>query len=232
MLRVAPGQTRLGRDMVTKVFISYRRDDSAGHAGRVHDRLQREFGLDLVFMDVDSIPLGADFAEVLVTEISKCDVLLAIIGLGWLNARNEHGGRRLESEHDFVRIEIAAALKRTIPVIPILLDGARMPTTEQLPDDLKPLARRNALDVRHASFHADVDKLIRSLRSLSSKATPYRATEGSIKGDHHSIETRLIYGQPENDPPELRRRAEAGLAEERRRMDALLAKHPRRRGET
>jgi hypothetical protein len=218
--------------MAAKVFISYRRDDSAGHAGRVHDRLEREFGRDLVFMDVDAIPLGADFAEVLSAEVAECDVLLAIIGSSWLDARDEHGHRRLETEHDFVRIEIAAALKRRIAVIPILLDGARMPTAEQLPSEIKSLAHRNALDVRHASFHADVDRLIRGLRSLSVRATPYPTTEGSIKGEHRmaSIGQRLIYGQPEDDPPELRRRAEARLAETRRRMDALLAKHPKPKG--
>lgn len=79
--------------MVAKVFISYRRDDSAGHAGRVHDRLEREFGRDLLFMDVDAIPLGANFVKVLADEVAKCDVLLAIIGPGWLDARDEAGNR-------------------------------------------------------------------------------------------------------------------------------------------
>jgi hypothetical protein len=150
--------------MAHKVFICYRRDDSAGHAGRVHDRLEREFGRDLLFMDVDAIPLGADFVNVLSAEVAKCDVLLAIIGPNWLDARDEAGSRRLDSEFDFVRVEIAAALQRDIPVIPILLEGTRVPRPEQLPDDLKGLTRRNGLDVRHASFHADMDKLVRGLR--------------------------------------------------------------------
>src|SRR5215467_9390843 len=136
--------------MPHKIFISYRRDDSAGHAGRVHDRLEREFGRDLLFMDVDAIPLGADFVNVLSDEVAKCDVLLAIIGPNWVDARDELGHRRLDSAQDFVRIEIAVALKRGIPVIPILLEGTRVPRPEQLPDDLKGLTRRNGLDVRHA----------------------------------------------------------------------------------
>lgn len=115
-----------GWGMPRKIFISYRRDDSAGHAGRVHDRLEREFGRDLLFMDVDAIPLGADFAEKISTEVAKCDVLLAIIGPSWIEARDESGGRRLDNVHDYVRIEIATALKQDTPIIPILLEGTRM----------------------------------------------------------------------------------------------------------
>jgi formylglycine-generating enzyme required for sulfatase activity len=180
--------------MAGKIFISYRRDDSAGHAGRVHDRLEREYGRDLLFMDVDAIPLGADFVRVLSDEVAKCDVLLAIVGSHWIDARDEYGNLRLESETDFVRIEIAAALKRDIPIIPILLEGTRMPQPEQLPDDLKPLARRQALDVRHASFHADVNKLIRGLRGLLGAVPPDRSAEGRIKVD---CPPQLVHGAPE-----------------------------------
>jgi hypothetical protein len=123
--------------MAAKVFISYRREDSAGHAGRVHDRLEREFGHDLLFMDVDSIPLGANFIKVLRDEVGKCDVLLAVIGHHWLDARDKNGERRLDDPNDFVRIEIATALQRDIPVIPVLLDGAKIPAADQLPKDLE-----------------------------------------------------------------------------------------------
>ena len=129
--------------MPSKVFISYRRDDSAAFAGRVHDRLEREFGRDLLFMDVDAIPLGADFVEVLGREVAKCDVLLAIIGPNWVDARADDGSRRLEDDNDFVRIEIATALARGIPVIPVLLEGTKVPRADQLPSDLKGLVRRN-----------------------------------------------------------------------------------------
>lgn len=161
-----------------KVFISYRRDDSAGHAGRVHDRLVREFGRDLLFMDVDAIPLGVNFIKVLREQVVACDVLLALIGPNWLNARDDEGNRRLNNPNDFVRIEIATALHRDIPVIPILLEGAKIPKADQLPKDLKELAVRNALDVRHASFHNDMDKLVRSLRSQDLDAPPPSAAEG------------------------------------------------------
>src|SRR5882757_6600216 len=149
--------------MIGKVFISYRRDDSAGYAGRVHDRLEREFGSGLLFMDVDSISLGANFVKVIRNEVAKCHVLLAVIGPNWLNATDENGGRRLDNPHDFVRVEIAAALQREIPVIPILLDGARIPKSSELPEDLLDLTMHNGLEVRHASFHGDTNRLVKQL---------------------------------------------------------------------
>jgi hypothetical protein len=163
--------------MATRVFISYRRDDSAAHAGRVHDRLEREFGREALFMDVDTVCLGVDFVEAIREAVAKCDVLLAIVGPNWLNARDEEGNRRLDDENDYVRIEVAAALQRNIPVIPILLDGARMPKADQLPKDLEGLARRDALDVRRASFHNDIGKLIRELKGLSDEAGPRAASQ-------------------------------------------------------
>ena len=150
--------------MAAKVFLSYRREDSAGYAGRVQDRLAQEFGRDLLFMDVDTIPLGVNFATVLHNEVAKCEVLLAVIGAHWLDARDDAGNRRLDDPNDFVRIEIGAALQRNIPVIPILLDGAKVPKANQLPKDLEELSLRNGLDVRHASFHNDIDKLVQSLK--------------------------------------------------------------------
>lgn len=155
-----------------KVFISYRRDDSAGHAGRVNDRLMREFGRDLLFMDVDAIPLGENFIRVLREQVAKCDVLLALIGPHWLTAHEEDGSRRLSNPNDFVRIEIATALHRDIPVIPILLEGAKVPKADQLPEDLKELSARNGLDVRHASFHSDMDRLVQSLRMRGEQMLP------------------------------------------------------------
>lgn len=158
-----------GQAVVSKIFISYRRDDSAGYSGRVHDRLQREFGGNPLFMDVDSIPLGVNFSKVLGEEVAKCDTLLAVIGPGWLEARDEKGHRRLDNPDDFVRIEIGKALKRGISVIPILLEGIRVPKADQLPDDLKELALRNGLDVRHASFSEDMDRLIRGLKGAQAQ---------------------------------------------------------------
>ncbi len=185
--------------MTAKVFISYRRDDSAGHAGRVHDRLEREFGHDLLFMDVDSIPLGVNFFKVLSERVGQCDVLLAVIGPNWLTVRDDEGVRRLDNPKDFVRIEIATALQRDIPVIPILLDGARIPKADQLPEDLKELTMRNGLDVRHASFHSDMDKLIKGLKTWPPEAQTL----------------------PQQSPPQSDPRHEHEVAEaERRRQEA------------
>ena len=145
------------------IFISYRRADSAGYAGRIYDRLTAHFGEDAVFMDVDVIPAGVDFVETLQHAVQSCDVLVALTGRSWLNIKDETGQRRLDNPEDFVRIEIAAALDRDIRVIPVLVDGVLMPRSTELPRNLKPLARRNALQVNHHSFNADVHRLISQL---------------------------------------------------------------------
>jgi hypothetical protein len=118
------------------VFISYRRQESSGLAGRLYDRLAARFGDDQVFMDVDTIALGVDFAEVITQAVSTCQVLLAIIGPRWLDVTDENGRRRLDDARDLVRLEIAAALQRNIRVIPILVEDAAMPPRQELPDDL------------------------------------------------------------------------------------------------
>jgi TIR domain len=167
---------------VTKIFISYRREDSAGFAGRVHDRLEPAFGRDNLFMDVDAVPLGVNFIKVLRDAVGKCDVLLALIGPDWLDVRNDAGERRLDIPTDFVRIEIAAALTRGIRVVPVLLDGARMPRGEQLPGDLEELSLRNGLSVRHASFHADMGRLISGIRAGQTRGNGATSTtDGEIR---------------------------------------------------
>ena len=148
------------------IFISYRRGDSIATAGRIRDRLVQEFGRPNVFVDVDDIPHGQDFVKVLSGKVAECDVLLAIIGPHWVEARDEKGQRRLELPDDFVGIEIGTALAReSIAVIPVLVDGAQLPTVEQLPAKLKPLARRNAIELRNTQFGSDAERLIRSIRA-------------------------------------------------------------------
>jgi TIR domain len=150
----------------SRVFISYRRRETSGLAGRLYDRLAVRFGDDQVFMDVDAIALGVDFAEVITQAVSTCEVLLAVIGPGWLTATDEDGRRRLDDPDDLVRLEITAALDRNIRVIPILVEGAVMPRRHKLPDNLARLARRNALTLRHESFRADADRLIRAIEPI------------------------------------------------------------------
>jgi tetratricopeptide (TPR) repeat protein len=145
--------------MTGKIFINYRRDDSIGTAGRLHDRLAQTFGRKNLFMDVDNIPAGVDFVNHLNTQVGGCDIFLAIIGPNWLNAKDD-GRRRLDNPDDFVLVEIAAALARNIYVIPVLVDGALIPTSDELPDSIKPLARRNAVEVRNTQFGRDAEALV------------------------------------------------------------------------
>jgi hypothetical protein len=115
-------------------------------------------------MDVTAIQPGRDFRKAIDESIHKCSVLLAILGQGWLESRDGAGIRRLEDDNDFVRLEIASALQRDIPVVPVLVRGARMPRAEQLPGDLKELAFRNAVELTHARWKSDVEVLAHALR--------------------------------------------------------------------
>jgi hypothetical protein len=145
------------------LFISYRREDSAAQAGRLHDHLSARFGADRVFMDVDAIGLGEDFARKIQESLDVTDALLAVIGKRWLDATDDKGRRRLDDPLDFVRTEIATALERGAIVIPVLVGGARMPREDELPPALAPLARANAIDISDSRFGADVRTLIESL---------------------------------------------------------------------
>ena len=148
------------------IFISYRREESAPYAGRLRDRLVQEFGHDQVFMDIDTIDLGVDFVKAIEQAVSDVDVLVCVMGPKWHSITDEGGMRRLENPGDFVRLEIAHALKRDIRVVPVLVRGALMPSADQLPADIAKLATRNALPLDDARFHADVDRLVESIRRL------------------------------------------------------------------
>jgi hypothetical protein len=153
---------RKGR--VGSLFISYRRSDSADIAGRIYDRLLEEYGRASIFKDVDSIPLGKDFKEFLVRKVSECDFVLAIIGDHWLDARDDAGSRRLDDPQDFVRAEIESALEQDIPVIPLLVQGAKMPEEDDLPTSLRALVYKNGIPIRpDPDFHRDMDRLISAL---------------------------------------------------------------------
>jgi hypothetical protein len=156
------------------IFISYRRDDSSDATGRLHDRLEAHFGRENVFMDVDTIPFGVDFREHLHQAVARCDILLAVIGDDWLEARDRQGQRRLDDPRDFVAYEIRAALARNIPVIPVLVGRASMPGDQDLPEGLKGLAYRNAAEVRSGrDFHDHVGRLIRGIGYLARQGREY-----------------------------------------------------------
>jgi len=157
------------------IFINYRRDDAPGVAGRLFDHLTRKFSRRNIFMDVDAMKPGMDFVRQLDTQVAQCGVLLAVIGPHWLDAKDHSGQRRLDSDNDYVRIELASALKRDIPVIPVLVDGAAMPPEDGLPDDLKSLVRRHALELRHTRFDADAIAITNALEELvTSRRSPWR----------------------------------------------------------
>jgi len=165
-----------------RIFLSYRRQDSAGVAGRIYDRLRAHFGDDGIFMDIDSIPFGLDFREHVNAAVDQCGVLLAVIGRNW--AGETGVARRIHDPRDFVRIEIEAALERNLPVIPILIDHAKMPGEADLPRSLARLAFCNAIDVDAGrDFHPHVDRLIRGIEfhfQKSSATTAKRPRQATI----------------------------------------------------
>lgn len=153
------------------IFLSYRRDDSAPWAGRIYERLSQDIDRRLIFMDVDNIPPGHDFVEVLDERVAGCEVFLCVIGPRWSEARNPEGRRRIDDPNDFVRIEVESALAHGKRVIPLLVDGAQMPLAQSLPESLRPLVRRNAVELTHARFGRDIATLLEALP----KAAPLRA---------------------------------------------------------
>lgn len=151
------------------IFMSYRREETAYPAGWLYNRLSVHFGRSQVFKDVDSIELGDDFVDVINAAVGSCDVLLAVIGDRWLTITDAEGKRRIDDPHDFVRLEIEAALARGVRVIPILVEGVRMPRTDDLPVSIAMLARRQALELSPNRFDFDIGRLLRVLdNTLSS----------------------------------------------------------------
>jgi hypothetical protein len=165
------------------VFINYRRDESAGYAGRIADSFEKYFGEGKVFRDIDSLEPGLDFSEAIERTLESSEVLIAVIGKNWLTATDAAGQRRLENPDDFVRVEIATALKRNIRVIPVLVQGASMPGTDELPEDLAPLTRRNAFELHDSSWGDDVGRLISALERVLEhrKAKAYSSVPDETK---------------------------------------------------
>lgn len=154
-----------------RIFLSYRRDDSAGHTGRLYDRLKDLLGAERIFMDIEGIAPGADFARVIEARIQAADVVLVVMGPAWLTAVNAAGERRLEQADDFVRMEIATALRHGKRVIPVLVAGASLPAVAALPQPLHALLQANAYVVSDAHFERDVDSLVERL-ALTSDLEP------------------------------------------------------------
>lgn len=156
------------------IFISYRRDDSAGYAGRLYDRLAGHFGPQRVFMDVEGIAPGLDFVEAIEQAVASCQVLIVMIGDEWSTGKDAAGRRRLDDPHDFIRLETGTALKRNIRVVPVLVGGAVMPRADELPDDVKALTRRQAIEINHKQWDASSGELIKALEGILMVRAPVK----------------------------------------------------------
>jgi hypothetical protein len=146
-----------------RIFVSYRREDTSGHAGRLADALASRYGREQVYLDVDTIPLGSTFAHEIAGAVTSCDVVIALIGRGWLDAAGPGGGRRLDHSDDYVRREIETALAGGVVVVPVCVQGAPIPGPRELPETLAPMTERHGFELRDASWRDDVASLVRRL---------------------------------------------------------------------
>lgn len=192
-----------------RIFISYRRNDSAGHAGRLYDHLRAHFGADLVFMDVTGIEAGTDFVETIDAAVGGCDVLIAVIGKQWVRSADDAGRRRLELANDFIRLEVGSALKRKVRVVPVLVEGALMPSGDDLPEDLRALTRRQAVELRDSRWNADVEDLIASLEKIPGTSI---APEASQTPSHPTTQ-HPTPNPPRTPPPSETNQAGSGSHE-------------------
>jgi TIR domain len=170
---MATAADRSGRSGL-RIFLNYRREDAADAAGRLSDALAAHFGTGHVFMDIDAIEPGVDFEEVVNEAVGKCDVLIAVIGRHWLTVVDHRGRRRLDNPDDYVRMELQAALDRNVRVIPVLVQGVDMPSSDDLPDALKKLARRNAVEVSSTRWRYDIGRLTAALERITETASEQR----------------------------------------------------------
>lgn len=187
------------------IFISYRRADAEGEAGRLFDDLVRAYGDESVFMDVAGIQPGVDFRTAIDANVSGCGVLLAVIGPVWATATGSDGTRRLDNPDDFVRLEIATALKRGTPVIPVLVHEAHMPALDLLPEDLKELRYRNSVELTHARWNSDVALLVAALKSYVACVQPHAS-----EPVHATVSVQLPAPQP--GPAPVARKSKLPLA--------------------
>ncbi len=155
------------------IFISYRRDDTAAISKRIYDRLAERFGAEHVFRDLDTIPAGADFEQTIRSTLQRCKIVLALIGPKWLDVRDSSGKRRIDDPTDFVRREIELALGATIPILPLLAEGATIPIPEQLPREISPLVRLQALSVnKGATFESDMTRILEAISRVPDISPP------------------------------------------------------------
>ena len=161
---------------MASIFLCYRRADTAGHAGRLVDSLEKHFGKGSIFQDLEAIVPGSNFTRTIDAAIARCEALVVMIGNTWLTELAADGSRRLDDPHDFVRMEIVAGLRHRRHVIPVLVEGTVMPAENALPDELKPLARLQAMDLSDLRWEYDVERLAKVLRALTGDSSVHRRT--------------------------------------------------------
>lgn len=178
----------------SRIFISYRRDDAPAYAGRLFDQLSSRFGASQVFMDVDTLEPGVDFVQRIEESVGSADVLIAVIGRSWASAVDENGNRRLDEPDDFVRLEVGGALRRDIRVIPVLVNGAKMPQAEELPEDLDGLARRNGLEIADTDWRSGTERLFVAIEHVLGTPAPAttRQPPPAIPDDRASLSSAVL----------------------------------------
>ncbi len=188
----------------SRIFISYRRDDSSGYAGRLNEQLRGHFGHHQVFMDIDTIEPGIDFHEYISGAIGAVDVMVVLIGRQWLATTGPGGARRIDEPDDLVRMEIAGALERKLRVIPVLVEGATMPEVPDLPPPLVPLARRNAIEMSDSRWDYDLQRLVGVIqRALDAHGTtPAAEAAPAIRAESASATSAVTQARR---PAKLRR---------------------------
>ena len=153
---------------MNKIFISYRREDTGTAADRLFSNLSKEFGRRQVFMDFNSLKPGTDFVEQIIKTISSCKAMIVFIGPQWLNKITQNKAKKKDSlSHDYVEVEVAAGLDLGIPIIPLLLDGAKMPSEKELPSGLEPFAKYHAFEITTKRWQYDVKSLIAALNDVT-----------------------------------------------------------------
>jgi hypothetical protein len=213
------------------VFICYRREESAFAARVIYDRVAQRLGPENFHLDIDNIDVGVDWFNALTDRIGACDALVAIIGRNWISNVDKDNRRKIDDTNDFVRIEIEAALKRDIRVIPVLLDGAVMPKSAELPDSLKGLARRQGIEISSARFEADVEKLTAALGSILDERRRRDASD-TEKARRAEEERRLKEAaETERAAREERERREGGEAARAKEARRLAEAESARRAE-
>ena len=197
--------------MAGKIFLSYRREDTAGFAGRIYDRLEQSFRRENLFMDVDTIGAGRDFVRVIEHHVEACDVMLVLIGRNWLTVADEMGRPRLESPEDFVRVEVELALKFGKRVIPVLVDKTEMPRANALAEPLKELSQRNAVGLTHERFKTDALGLVRVLEEALAEAEEARRQAAAAAEKRRAEEAAKAERAAQLEKERARLEAIAGL---------------------